>query len=115
MGRRGATVIGYTASLEFDWYDNTLRVVDHHQDRVDNITIKATEGHGGGDEMLAMNFIDVMRGRSKSISNLRAGLLSAAMCLAAAESAKMRTFQSIPLIGETIMYDHAPPPVTAER
>jgi hypothetical protein len=62
-----------------------------------------------------MNFIDVILGRSKSISDLRAGLLSAAMCLAAAESARTRTFQNIPLIGETIIYDHAAPPITAER
>jgi predicted dehydrogenase len=115
MGKRGAIVIGYTASLEYDWYQDSLRVVDHHQNRVDNITVKASEAHGGGDEVLAMNFIDVMRGRSKSISNLRSGLLSAAMCLAAAESAKTRTFQSIPLIDETIIEDHAAPLITAER
>jgi predicted dehydrogenase len=115
MGRRGAIVMGYTASLEYDWKDNSIRVVDHHKDHVEELTVEASQDHGGGDEVLAMNFIDLMRGRSKSISDLCAGIRSAAMCIAAMESARSRTFQTIPIIGETIEYDHAPPPVTAER
>jgi hypothetical protein len=56
-----------------------------------------------------------MLGRSRSISTIRDGLLSAAMCIAATESARTRTFQTIPLIGETIDYDHPAPMLTAER
>ena len=84
---RGATITGYQATLSFDWFKGTVTVIDHHRDRVDNITVRATSGHLGGDEVLARNFVDVCLGRDESRTDLASGLLSAAMCLAARESA----------------------------
>ena len=86
-GSRGATITGYQATLSFDWFKGTVTVIDHHRDRVDNITVRATTGHLGGDEVLARNFVDVCLGRDESRTDLASGLLSAAMCLAARESA----------------------------
>ena len=85
-GSRGATITGYKASLSFDWYRETATVVDHHSDRVDSFRVRATTGHLGGDEALAHNFVDLCLGRDESQTDLSAGLLSAAMCLAARES-----------------------------
>ena len=84
---RGATVTGYEATLSFDWYKGTVTVIDHHTDRVDSFNVKASSGHLGGDEALARNFVDVCLGRDESRTDLASGLLSAAMCLAARESA----------------------------
>lgn len=39
--------------------------------------------HGGGDEVLALNFIEVMEGRASSVAPLSAGIESALMCLKA--------------------------------
>ncbi|MCL6629242.1 MAG: gfo/Idh/MocA family oxidoreductase, partial [Armatimonadetes bacterium] len=51
--------------------------------------------HGGGDTVLADNFIRVIRGQARSASPLSAGLLSALMCLKAKESAMTNTYQEV--------------------
>ena len=84
---RGAIVTGYKATLSFDWYTETVRVVGHFTGHVDERAVKATTGHLGGDEVLVRNFVDVCLRRDEAHSDLRSGLLSAAMCLAARELA----------------------------
>ena len=84
---RGATITGYEGTLSFDWFKGTVTVIDHHRDRVDTFEVRATSGHLGGDEVLARNFVDVCLGRDESRTDLTSGLLSAAMCLVARESA----------------------------
>ena len=94
-GSRGATITGYRATLSFDWYTETVTVIDHHRDRVDTSRVRATTGHLGGDEALARNFVDVCLGRDDSQTDLAAGLLSATMCLAARESAHTRRWTPV--------------------
>ncbi len=95
-GKRGATLIGYKGTLEFDWYTDEIKVHMHHTPRVDTIKFSTTSfSHGGGDLVLADNFIRVMRGEQKSVSPLEAGLLSVLMCLKARESAETASFQDI--------------------
>jgi len=94
-GKRGATIIGYNATLSFDWQSGGVRVIDHHRDNVEDFAVSAQGQHGGGDHELAKNFIDLLRGRDVSKSNLSDGLLSAAMCLAARESATKKTAQAV--------------------
>ena len=53
------------------------------------------DGHAGGDHILAESFLDLLKGRAKPNSSLKDGLLSAAMCLAARESARTKTFQPV--------------------
>lgn len=93
--RRGAVVTGYTATLEFNWATESIRVIDHHLDRVDHIKVRANTSHSGGDHALAKNFLDVIRGQAKPDATLHDGLLSAAMCLSARESSLRHTFQPI--------------------
>ncbi|MHB1157441.1 MAG: Gfo/Idh/MocA family protein [Phycisphaerales bacterium] len=98
---RGATVIGYDATLDFDWYTNLIRVWDHHHDRIDDIHVKTPGGgHGGGDDILLKTFAGLMRGEKSSLASLHAGLLSAAMCLAARQSCRTQSMQFIRLPGE---------------
>lgn len=95
-GKRGATLLGYKGTIEFDWYTNELKVFMHHVPRVETYRIDADAAtHGGGDTVLADNFVRVIRGEQKSVSPLSAGLLSVLMCLKAKESAATRTFQEI--------------------
>jgi predicted dehydrogenase len=95
-GLRGATVIGYDATLSFSWQADSIRVVDHHRERIDEIKVQSSGFHGGGDCRLASNFADVVRGRDRSRSPLHEGLLSAAMCLCAREAAATGVAQRVP-------------------
>lgn len=89
---RGARMLGYKGTLEFDWYTQELKVFMHHTSRVERYEIRTEDGHGGGDEVLALNFIQVMKGKESSVAPLEAGLLSALMCLSAKESAESGQF-----------------------
>ena len=92
---RGARITGYDATLEFDWADDTLRIIEHHGKAVEEMKVTVTEGHSGGDAELARNFLAVIRRQEPSQSTLADGILSAAMCLAARTSAETYSFQTI--------------------
>jgi predicted dehydrogenase len=95
---RGARFIGFKGTLEFDWYTDELKVFMHTSPRQETYKFDTAKmSHSGGDDPLALNFINVMRGREPSAAPLRAGLLSALTCLKARESAVTDTFQSIDL------------------
>lgn len=95
-GARGARLMGYKGTMEFDFYTNQLKVYMHHVNRVETYDVNlGTDGHSGGDSALAQNFIDVVRGDAPSLSPMESGLLSALICLKARESARTHTFQSV--------------------
>jgi predicted dehydrogenase len=100
-GRRGARITGYYATLDFDWFTEKIRVTEHHGQAVDDIHVPVAEGHHGGDSVLVKNFLHVIRGQARSKSTLDDGLLSAAMCLAARESASTGTFQHVHVPGKS--------------
>jgi predicted dehydrogenase len=94
--RRGATVIGYEATLDFDLAPMRLRIIHHRSERVEQLRVDIEDdGHAGGDRILAESFLDLVKGRARPNASLRDGLLSAAMCLAARESARTKTFQPV--------------------
>jgi predicted dehydrogenase len=97
--RRGARITGYYATLDFDWFTEKIRVTEHHGQAVDDIHVPVVEGHHGGDSVLIKNFLHVIRGQAESKSTLEDGLLSAAMCLTARESAATGSFQKIIIPG----------------
>src|SRR2546423_2357913 len=82
-GVRGARVTGYLGTLTFDFYSETIQIVEHHGKGVEEMKVAVADGHHGGDSALVRNFIDLVRGADTSRSDLRDGLPSAAMCLAA--------------------------------
>ncbi len=91
-GKRGARIVGYKGTIEFDWVKNTV-IVHHHLDNItETHTFESTSGHHGGDEHLCENFIGVMEGSQKSETTLQDGILSAKMCLAAKKSAEEHKF-----------------------
>jgi predicted dehydrogenase len=92
---RGARLLGYKGTLEFDFYTNQVNVFMHHTPRVEKYELDPDALHFGGDAVLARNFINVMKGKETSSSTMESGLLSALVCLKARESAQTRTFQTI--------------------
>ncbi|NBD23695.1 Gfo/Idh/MocA family protein [Paenibacillus glycinis] len=95
--RRGARLIGYDGTVEFDWYRDEVNVFLHGTPRVETYKLEAAKlPHFGGDAALAMNFIAVMQGREKSATPLSMGIASALMCLEAERSSVSDAFRDIP-------------------
>lgn len=92
---RGATISGYRGTVQFDWYDNTIRHVPHFEGEVRQWSPADAGAHFGGDGELGRNFMAVVRGEERSISPLRGGLQSVFACLAAKESAETGRFVNV--------------------
>ena len=93
--KRGAIFAGYYGTVEFDWYTNAVKVFMHTEDRRETYMMDTSGGHGGGDDALVKNFVNVMRGKEKSKSDIHAGLLSARMCQQAQRSTETGMFLDI--------------------
>ena len=86
--RRGCRIVGTKGSAEFDFYSGKLR-----EDRYDTPQTVTHEffpgkgGHFGGDEALALDYMNLLNG-GKPDSSLADGLASAACCLGATRAAE---------------------------
>ena len=95
--RRGCRLIGTSASVEFDFYTGEIR-----EDRYDmpqtvtHVFQSGAHSHFGGDESLALEFMGLMNGK-KPESDLKAGLNSAAVCLAAKRSSESGKLEAVRL------------------
>lgn len=96
-GARGATLIGYDGTIQFDWYTNQLKLIRHHVNEVITTTAgNDASGHGGGDGELAHDFLEAMRHGAPGRSPLAAGIQSAFVCLTCRDSAEKRQFLDVP-------------------
>lgn len=95
-GRRGVRIIGYNATLEFNFNTKCIDLYYHNEDRHEHIdmTEQCSTSHGGGDLMM-MDFYVKMLGGEKSPTPLSLGILSAKLCLAARKSAEENIFVKI--------------------
>ena len=100
-GRRGAVITGYLGTLAFDWYSEKITVTEHHGNAVEEIEVKASEGHAGGDSVLAQMFLDLLDGRP-SRATLADGIASVASCLAARDSSAANAFRDVPSIPQLL-------------
>jgi predicted dehydrogenase len=99
-GRRGPIVSGYMGTLSFDWYRDEITVVHHHRPFTDTLSAKGGASHFGGDDELARDFFDLIRGRiRRSRTPIETGLASVYACLAAKESAETGTFVKVHPVG----------------
>ncbi len=86
--KRGARLIGYKGTIEFDWYSDEIVLYRHDENKVERFDFANAAGaHFGGDTVLAESFVAVMKGEGKSCAPLSQGIESAALCLAAKTSA----------------------------
>lgn len=95
--RRGARLIGFEGTLEFDWITGICTVYSHKD--LQTATYKIDDNalfHYGGDKALCENFVEIMNG-GKSVAPLSEGILSAHMCLQARKSAQTNQFMDIKL------------------
>jgi predicted dehydrogenase len=100
---RGAKLIGYRGTVEFDWYRNEVLVHYHHTNRVERHQFESTgEGHHGGDNELARDFLGAISGTRPSRTPLETGLLSVHMCLLARASCQTGAFQPVPALVEAL-------------
>lgn len=95
--RRGGRVYGYQGTLEYDFIQDTITVYDHMSDRVTTVQFHTpADGHGGGDQVLIQNFIDLIRGKTEeSIAPLSAGIESARICLMAKEASETDEYREV--------------------
>lgn len=93
--KRGARVIGYKGTVEFDFYTGEIVLYSHESPTVEKIKADTSKPHFGGDDALFVNFVGVMKGTEKSKTPLREGILSARMCLAAKKSSDEKVFVEI--------------------
>ena len=91
-GKRGARLISYEATLEFDFNTGEIKIFYHNEDRVETHKLGTGGTHFGGDDLLMDNFADVVRGVDVSRADLASGILSAEMCLMAKKSAENDIF-----------------------
>lgn len=94
-GMRGARLLGYKGTIQFDFNTGVVQVFMHHTPRVERYEFEPSEGHFGGDHVLVDSFSKLMRGGEESVATLEDGMLSALMCMKARQSAATRTFQAI--------------------
>lgn len=94
-GKRGARLIGYYGTVEFDFNSGEITLFYHNKNHIERHKIEKTSGHSGGDEALIRNFANVVRGVEDSKAPLSEGILSAKMCLLAKRSAKEKKFLNI--------------------
>lgn len=95
-GKRGARLIGYFGTLEFDFYTATIKIYHHFDNSAEEIYMGGDDdGHFGGDDILVGNFLDVIKGKATSCATLESGLTSVRMCLAAKKSAQQHIFCDI--------------------
>lgn len=91
---RGASLIGYRGTVQFDWYRNELTVHHHHTSRVERHRFEdGAEGHHGGDKELVYDFLQVLTGGGRSRAPLAAGILSAQLCLMARDACRTGAYQ----------------------
>jgi len=100
-GTRGATVSGYLGTVGFDWYTNELKRVRHHAPFTDRVKAGEGQSHFGGDHELAIDFIDLVRGKGKSRTPIWTGIQSVYACLAAKESAETGRMVKVRQVGQS--------------
>lgn len=88
--RRGARLLGYRGTVEFDWYQNQIKLYSHRRPTVETIDFTGDMPHFGGDRELCWDWLLAMRDGKPSRSSIRDGIASARLCLWAKRAAEER-------------------------
>ncbi|MBR4034228.1 MAG: Gfo/Idh/MocA family oxidoreductase [Clostridia bacterium] len=95
-GRRGLRIIGYNATLEFEFNSKCIDIFYHNENKTEHIdmTDLCQHSHGGGDRRMIDAYVKMLGGE-RSPAPLSYGILSAKLCLAAKKSARDNVFVRI--------------------
>ncbi len=95
-GRRGLRIIGYNATLEFEFNSKCIDIFYHNENKTEHIdmTDLCQHSHGGGDRRMVDAYVKMLGGE-RSPAPLSYGILSAKLCLAAKKSARDNVFVRI--------------------
>ena len=95
-GRRGLRIIGYNATLEFEFNSKCIDIFYHNENKNEHIDMTeiCQHSHGGGDLKMVDAYVKMLGG-AKSTTPLSYGILSANLCLAARRSAEENVFVKI--------------------
>ena len=95
-GRRGVRIIGYNATVEFEFNSKCIDIFYHNENKTEHIDMseKCSSSHSGGDLIMANAFFNIMKGQ-RSTTPLSLGILSAKLCLAARRSAAENVFVKV--------------------
>lgn len=95
-GRRGLRIIGYNATLEFEFNSKFIDIFYHNENKTEHIdmTDLCQHSHGGGDRRMVDAYVKMLGGE-RSPAPLSYGILSAKLCLAAKKSARDNVFVRI--------------------
>lgn len=94
-GARGARLIGYKGTIEFDWTRSFLKVYYHNENKVDEINIEKEVGHDIGDSRLIKNFTEMILNGAKPEATIEEGILSAKLCILANKSSQNHEFYMV--------------------
>ncbi|MCK4401227.1 Gfo/Idh/MocA family oxidoreductase [bacterium] len=90
--RRGARLYGHKGTIEFDWYQNQIKIYNHIMPTVEVINFTGNMSHFGGDREFIYDFLMAMKENKSSRTTLNDGIISALTCLYARESARNKVF-----------------------
>lgn len=91
--QRSYRIIGYAATLEFNFVTSEIKLYHHTSGITETIAVDYHGiNHFGGDKILMENFIDMMAKTHASLAPLLTGIESAKSCLMAKKSAETKTF-----------------------
>ncbi|MBQ4050062.1 MAG: Gfo/Idh/MocA family oxidoreductase [Oscillospiraceae bacterium] len=93
--KRMIRVIGFKATLEFDFHDGDLKIIHHQRGEVEVHNFSACSGHYGGDFNLMDDFYRMLTEGIEPCAGIDAGLTSALACLRARESCEQKQFVGI--------------------
>jgi predicted dehydrogenase len=94
-GKRTMTIIGYHGTIEFNWYTDKMTVYMHHSPETIEYDFSGEGWHGGGDDALAMNFLQVIRGEALPVATLDEAIETTLLAMKANESAHKHTVETI--------------------
>ena len=93
--KRLIRVIGFKATLEFDFASGVLQIFHHQRGEVETHKFDAGTGHYGGDFNLMDSFYRMIKNGDDSCADIEAGLLSALTCLRARQSSEEHRFRTV--------------------
>ncbi len=94
-GKRLFRVIGFEATLEFDFITGILKVFHHQRAETETRVFNGGSNHFGGDRYLMASFLEMLYEGKKPCATIEDGLLSALVCLRARQSSEEGRFRDI--------------------